>query len=156
MSISTRTSYVILGTEIDQNGNIYNTIELPAPVNLSFSDEFVADAERNADVSAMVQMKGRTQYTTSLKWLKLKNTKFWELNRFFENCGYVFYMKYFSHTDGKVKVQQFYRGNMEKATPSAHTEVIQGETVPTYYLNVGYNVIDMGRFDTVTIKSMVV
>lgn len=154
MSINTRESYIEIGTGINADYTLQNSISLPAPTSLPFSDEFVADAKRNAEMSMMIQHKGRTQYITSIKWLKMKNTTFWRLNRFLESNGYVFYMKYLSHSDGKIKIQKFYRGNMEKANPSSHTEIFNGETVPKYYLNVSYNIIDMGQFDTVTVKTL--
>ena len=112
MPINTRESYIEIGTSVNEDNTLNNVLQLPAPIELPSSNEFLADAYRNANGVMLIQQIGRTQYTTSIKWGHLTNKKWWAINRWFDTYGYVFYMKYFSHTDGKVKIQQFYRGTI--------------------------------------------
>lgn len=156
MSINTRESYIEIGSSVNSDNSLNNVLKLPVPIELPSSNEFMAEAERNADGTMMIQQIGRTQYTMQIKWSSLKNTKWWEINRWFENYGYVFYMKYFSHTDGRVKIQRFYRGNIDKGIPSAATEVLNGYIVPSKYTGCGFSVIDMGENEVITIAEMAV
>lgn len=155
MSINTRESYIVLGTSINADNTLANALILPVPVELPSSNEFMADAQRNADGTMIIQQIGRTQYTTQIKWGNLKAEKWWEINRWFETYGYVFYMKYFSHTDGKVKIQRFYRGNIEKGTPTG-TQTKDGLTVPRFYNGCGFSIIDMGEDDVTVIQTLAV
>ncbi len=154
MSINTRSDYCEIGTSVNNNNTLNNVLILPAPHQLPFSNEFLVDAERNANATMLIEEIGRTQYTTQIKWEFLDNKKWWEINRWFETYGYVFYFKYFNHAEGKVKIHRFYRGNIDKATPSTQTEVISGYTVPKKYFNCGFSVIDMGEEDVITIAEM--
>lgn len=154
MSINTRESYIEIGTSVNEDNSLNNILQLPVPVELPSSNEFLADANRSANGTMTIQQIGRTQYTTSIKWAWLSNKKWWEINRWFDTYGYVFYMKYFSHTDGKVKIQRFYRGNIEKGTPSPTTEIINGYAVPKKYGGCGFNIIDMGEDDVKVISEM--
>lgn len=156
MPINTRESYIEIGTSVNDDNTLNNVLQLPVPIELPSSNEFLADAERNANGVMLIQQIGRTQYTTSIKWGHLPNKKWWEINRWFEKYGYVFYMKYFSHTDGKVKIQQFYRGNIEKGIPSSNIEVIDGIAVPKTYSGCGFNIIDVGADDVRIITEMAV
>ena len=152
MSINTRENYVEIGIDYDSDYNMLSSLKLPAPIEIPSSNEFIADAERNADATMIVQQAGRTQYTTQIKWSSLPNKLWWKINRWFEDYGYVFYLKYFNHSDGKIKIQRFYRGNIEKATPSPQQEIINGISVPTKYLNVGFSVIDMGEDEVIEVE----
>lgn len=154
MSINTRDNYVEIGTSVNADNTLNFVLQLPAPIDLPSSNEFMAEAERNANGVMLIQQIGRTQYTTQLKWASLPNTKWWEINRWFDAYGYVFYMKYFSHTDGKVKIHRFYRGNVEKGIPSSQTEIINGYIVPKKYSGCGFNVIDMGEDNVITVEEM--
>lgn len=156
MPINTRACYIEIGTSVNEDYTLNNALQLPVPSELPSSNEFMADANRNANGVMLIQQIGRTQYTTSLKWGRLPNKKWWEINRWFEKFGYVFYMKYFSHTDGKVKIGQFYRGNTEKGQPSPNTEIINGYAVPISYSGCGFNVIDMGKDNVIIINEMAV
>lgn len=156
MSINTKENYIEIGSSVNTDGTLNNVLILPAPNGLPFSPEFMAEAERNADGSMMIQQIGRTQYTTQIKWSSLPNKKWWAINRWFETYGYVFYMKYFNHADGKVKIHSFYRGNIEKGTPSSITEIMNGYRVPIKYKDCGFSIIDMGESDITTIAEMTV
>lgn len=156
MPINTRESYIEIGTSVNADNTLKNVLQLPAPVELPSSNEFIAEAERNANGTMMIQQIGRTQYTTQIKWISLPNKKWWEINRWFDTYGYVFYMKYFSHTDGKVKIQRFYRGNIDKGTPSTSTEKINGYIVPVKYKNCGFSLIDMGETEVIVVLEMAV
>ena len=152
MSINTRENYIEIGIDYDSDYNMLSAIELPAPIEIPSSNEFMVEAERNADGTMIIEQVGRTQYTTQIKWSSLPNKKWWELNRWFEDFGYVFYMKYFNHNDGCIKIQRFYRGNIEKATPSTQQEIINGISVPKKYLNVGFSIIDMGEDEVIEVE----
>ena len=154
MPINTRKSYFEIGTSVNLDYSLNNVLELPVPHQLPFSSEFLADANRNAVGTMILSEIGRTQYTTQISWEFLKNTKWWEINRWFETYGYAFYCKYFNHSDGRVKIQRFYRGNQEKATPSTNTEIMNGYAVPKKYLNCGFSVIDMGEDDVIIVDEM--
>ena len=154
MSINTRESYIEIGTSVNDNNTLNNVLRLPVPVELPSSNEFMANAERNANGVMFIQQIGRTQYTTSIKWASLNNKKWWEINRWFDTYGYVFYMKYFSHTDGKVKIRKFYRGNIDKGIPSTSTENLNGYIVPTKYKDCGFSIIDMGENETIIVAEM--
>lgn len=156
MPINTRGSYIEIGTSVNDDYSLNNVLRLPAPIELPSSNEFLAEAERSADATMTIQQIGRTQYTTQVRFGALKNTKWWEINRWFDTFGYVFYMKYFSHTEGRVKIHRFYRGNIDKGAPSTKTEVIDGYTVPQKYIGCGFSIIDMGEFDVVTVHEMAV
>ena len=156
MLINTREDYIELGTSVNPDNTLNNVLVLPAPIEVPSSNEFMAEAERNTDGVSTIQQIGRTQYTTSIKWSSLPNKKWWQINRWFETYGYVFYMKYFSHTEGKVKIHKFYRGNIEKGIPSTTTEVLNGYTVPTKYKGCGFNIIDIGDDDITIVEEMTV
>lgn len=154
MPINTKLSYIELGTSIGSNNNLNNVLSLPSPIELPTSNEFMAEAERNANGRMLIQQVGRTQYTMQIKWGRLSAQKWWEINRWFDTYGYVFYMKYFSHTDGKVKIQRFYRGNIDKGIPSSTTQIMNGYAVPTHYSGCGFSIIDMGEDDVTTVSVM--
>lgn len=152
--INTRESYIVIGTSVNADNTLNNELVLPAPIEIPSSDEFMANAERNANGTMVIQEIGRTQYTTSIKWGRLPAQKWWEINRWFQDYGYVFYMKYFSHTDGKVKINRFYRGNIEKGAPSHHNISQDGLLIPTHYSGCGFNVIDMGEDEVIVLKEI--
>lgn len=156
MSINTRESYIEIGTSVNPDNTLNNVLRLPVPIELPSSNEFLTDAGRNADGVMLIQQIGRTQYTTQIKFPSLKNTKWWEINRWFDTHGYVFYMKYFSHTDGKVKIHQFYRGNIEKGIPSSNTEIMNGYAVPKTYSGCGFSIIDIGAENVIIVDEMAV
>lgn len=156
MPINTRESYIEIGTSINPDNTLNNVLRLPVPVELPSSAEFLADAGRNADGVMLIQQIGRTQTVMSIKWASLPNKKWWEINRWFDTHGYVFYMKYFSHIDGKVKIHKFYRGNIEKGIPSSNTEIMNGYAVPKTYSGCGFSIIDIGEKDVIIIDEMAV
>ena len=160
MPINTREEYIEIGTKVinDAAGNkiLANSLKLPAPTTMPASDEFLADAERNANGTMIAQQVGRTQYTTEIGWMKLRNKKFWELNRWFREYGYFFYLKYFSHTDGKVKIHRFYRGNMNKVNVGGEQEIIDNISVPMYYKDVSFSLIDMGEDEVYILQELAV
>lgn len=150
MSINTKESYCVIGTD----ENLSNALLLPAPTQLPFSNEFMAEAERTSSGVMIIEEIGRTQYTTEIKWSTLPNKTWWKINRWFETYGYVFYMQYFNHATGMIKTQSFYRGNVTKATPSTVTELMNGVIVPKTYKDCGFNVIDMGEDDIIVHQEM--
>ena len=156
MPINTKESYIEIGVDFNDDGTFKNALRLPAPVDLPATNEFLVDAWRNANGSAVIQQVGRTQYKTEIKWARLENKKWWEINRWFEQYGYVFYMRYFSHTEGRVKIHRFYRGNQTQATPSSTTEIMNGYTVPTHYYGCGFSIIDTGEKDVIIETEMAV
>ena len=153
MSINTKENYIEIGTSVNADNTLNNILKLPAPNELPSSNEFIADAGRNANGTMIIQQVGRTQYKTQIKWEILNNRKWWEINRWFELHGYVFYMKYFSHTTGRVKIHRFYRGSVESGTPSG-VEVMDGYTVPKNYKGCGFSLIDMGEQDVIVVQDM--
>lgn len=156
MPINTKESYIEIGTSVNSDNTLNNVLQLPCPIELPSSNEFLVDAGRGADGVMLIEQIGRTQYTMQLKWGRLTNKKWWEINRWFDTYGYVFYMKYFSHTEGRVKIHRFYRGNIEKGTPSSTTETIQGYAVPTHYSGCGFSIIDIGDDDVIIENEMAV
>lgn len=157
MPINTRESYIEIGTSYSVINGEYalnNVLKIPVPIELGASDEFSADAERNANNTMILQQVGRTQYVPQFSFLTLTNKKWWEINRWFEKFGMVFYVKQLKHTTGEITIQRFYRGNVGKATPSKTTEIIDGEVVPTHYLNCSINFIDMGENDVIVVKRL--
>ena len=156
MPINARESYIEIGTSVNADNTLNNVLQLPVPIELPSSMEFLADAGRNADGVMIIQQIGRTQYTTQIKFASLPNKKWWQINRWFDLHGYVFYMKYFSHTDGKVKIHQFYRGNIEKGIPSSNTEILKGYAVPKTYSGCGFSIIDIGEKDVIIVDEMAV
>ena len=99
MPINTKESYIEIGTSVNADNTLNNVLQLPCPIELPSSNDFFASIEPNANGASMIEQIGRTQYTMQLKWAKLTNKKWWEINRWFDNFGYVFYVKYCSHTD---------------------------------------------------------
>ena len=153
MPINTKENYVEIGTMLFEDGSLDNLLVLPAPTELPSSNEFLAEANRRATGKMVIQQIGRTQYKTEISWSSLDSEKWWEINRWFERHGYVFYMKYFSHTMGRIVVQRFYRGNIKAGTPSAHQKSVDGFLVPKKYHGVGFSIIDMGEDDVTILKS---
>ena len=153
MSINTKENYIEIGTSVNADNTLNDLLVLPAPNELPSSNEFLVDAGRNANGTMIIQQVGRTQYKTQIKWEILNNRKWWEINRWFETHGYVFYMKYFSHTTGQVKIHRFYRGGVESGTPSG-VEVIDGYAVPKNYKGCGFSIIDMGEDKVIVVQSM--
>jgi hypothetical protein len=156
MPINTKKCYIELGTSVNDDNTFENSLELPVPIELPSSNEFLVDAGRNADGAMLIEMVGRTQYTTQIKWARLENKKWWQINRWFETYGYVFYMRYFSHTEGRIKIHRFYRGNIEKGVPSNTVEVMNGYAVPTHYSGCGFSIIDIGDDDVIIETEMAV
>ena len=153
MPINTRASYIELGTAVNADYTLANSLSLPAPNELAASDEFSADAERNANNTMILQQVGRMQYVPQFTWNTLKNDIWWQLNRWLRDYGVVFYVKQFKHTTGEIIISRHYRGNMNKASASKTTEVKNGIVVPTHYLNCSVNLIDMGEDDVTVIGS---
>lgn len=153
MPINTRASYIELGTSINEDYTLANSLSLPAPNELGASDEFSAHAERNANNTMILQQVGRMQYVPQFTWNTLKNEVWWNLNRWLRDYGIVFYVKQFKHTTGEIIISRHYRGNMNKASASKTTEVRNGIVVPTHYLNCSVNLIDMGEDDVTVIGS---
>lgn len=153
MSINTVESYIEIGTSVNDDNSLNNVLQLPVPIELPSSNEFIVDAGRNTNGTMIIQQIGRTQYKTSIKWASLPNTKWWEINKWFIQHGYVFYMKYFSHTTGQIKIHRFYRGGVESGTPSG-VEVIDGYAVPKNYKGCGFSIIDMGEQDVIVVQDM--
>lgn len=156
MPINTKESYIEIGTSVNANNTLNNVLKLPCPIELPSTNEFLVDAGRNANAVMMIEQLGRTQYKTEISWKKLTNKKWWEINRWFNTFGYVFYMKYFSHTDGAVKIHRFYRGNQTSAMPSSTTETLNGYTVPTHYYDCGFSIIDIGEENVIIVSEMAV
>ena len=160
MPINTKEEYIEIGTKVisDAAGNkiLANSLKLPAPNKIPASDEFLADAGRNANGTMIAQQVGRTQYTTEIGWMKMRNKTFWEMNRWFRNYGYFFYMKYFSHTDGKIKIHKFYRGTMNKVSVGGEQETIDNVRVPVYYKDISFGLIDMGEEEVYILQELAV
>lgn len=156
MPINTKESYIEIGTSVNADNTLNNVLQLPCPIELPSSNEFLVDAGRNANGVMMIEQIGRTQYTMQLKWASLTNKKWWGINRWFDSFGYVFYVKYFSHTDGMVKIHKFYRGNIDKGNPSSTTEVLNGYVVPTHYNGCGFSIIDIGDENVIIVSEMAV
>lgn len=154
MPINTRENYVEIGTSVNNDNSLSNSLKLPVPTSMPASNEFLADAGRNSLGTMVIQQIGRTQYKTEISWDKIDNKTWWAINRWFELNGYVFYMKFFDHAVGKVKIQRFYRGNIKAPTPSFAQEVINGYSVPKYYSGAGFSIIDMGERNVRTLAVM--
>jgi hypothetical protein len=154
MPINTKESYIEIGTSVNADNTLNNVLQLPCPVELPSNNDFFASVEQNANGASMIEQIGRPQYKTEISWKRLTNKKWWEINRWFNTFGCVFYMKYFSHTDGAVKIHRFYRGNQTSATPSSTTEVLNGYTVPTHYCDCGFSIIDIGEEDVIIVSEM--
>ena len=73
MPINTKESYIEIGTGLNSDNTLKNSLQLPAPVELPSTNEFLVDAWRNAYGAAAIQQIGRTQYKTEIKWAKLEN-----------------------------------------------------------------------------------
>lgn len=145
MPINQRDCYIEIGTSVLVDNTLANSLCLPAPTTLPSQNEFLAEAGRNALGTMVIQRVGRTQYKTEISWAKIDSEIWWDINRWFDSNGYVFYMKFFDHAVGKVKIQRFYRGNIKAAEPSSTQKTINGYSVPAYYKNAGFSIIDMGE-----------
>ncbi len=154
MPINTSESYIEIGLSIDSNNNLVNSLVLPAPSELGASDEFSAEAERNANNTMIIQQVGRMQYIPQFTWSVLRNVEWWKLNRYLRDYGVVFYVKQFRHTTGEITISRHYRGNMNKATPSKTTEILDGIVVPKYYKSCSVNLIDMGENDIIIVSKV--
>lgn len=153
-NVNNKDSYIELGVTLNLDNTLGGAIQLPAPHSLPSSNQFLVQAERNMNGTMLIQMVGRSQYTTEIKWDFLRNKTWWKINRWLDSCGYVFYMKFFNHATGKIQVQRFYRGNITNATPSSTTEIIDGVVVPKYYHDCGFSVIDMGEANVQTLQAL--
>lgn len=147
MPINIKTSYIELGTAVNSDNTLANVLSIPAPNELTASDQFSAEAERNANNTMILQQVGRMQYVPQFSWKVMKNTDWWKLNRWFRDYGVVFYVKQFKHTTGEIIISRHYRGNMNAASVSKTTEMMDNILVPTHYLGCSVNLIDMGEND---------
>ena len=153
-NVNTRESYVEIGTSFDENYNLINSLKLPVPHALPFTSEFLVDAGRNSEGTMILQQIGRGQNTEKYTLDKISNRKFWEINRWFDEYGYVFYMKFFNHSVGKIQIVRFYRSGTLSGEPSTLQQVIDGVSVPSYYTNVTMSLIDMGEDEVITVKEI--
>lgn len=156
MPINARESYIEIGLSVGANNELANSLSLPAPTELGASDEFSAEAERNANNTMIIQQVGRMQYIPQFTWSVLSNVQWWKLNRFLRDYGVVFYVKQFRHTTGEITISRHYRGNMNKAKPSKTTEIMDGIVVPKYYTDCSVNLIDMGENDVTIVKRLII
>lgn len=154
--VLTKSDYITIGTAINDDNSLANALSLPAPHELPSSNQFLVEAERNANGTMIINQIGRTQHKFEFKWTFLDNKKWWELNRWFDRYGYVFFVKYFNHSEGRVKIQRFYRGNISNATPSTNTEIVDGCVVPRKYFDCGFSVIDMGETNVLMLQELAV
>ena len=156
MPINTRQSYIEIASDFNESTNELagEIIQLPAPISLQPMAEFEAEATRNAQRTMIMRVVGRTQQINQYEWSRLQAELWWKLNRFFDTYDYVFYMKYLCHTDGKIKIHRFYRGNVSGGTPSTTTKIKQGEVVPEYYIKPAINCIDMGENNVYIVKTL--
>ena len=74
MSINTRESYIEIGTSVNADNTLNNVLQLPVPIELPSSNEFMADANRNANGVMMIQQIGRTQYKPSISVISSDRT----------------------------------------------------------------------------------
>ena len=92
MPINTKNNYIEIGTAILANNELKNKIQLPAPISIPATNEFMAEANRsNASGIMIINQIGRTQYKSTITWGTLKNKTWWAINRWFDKYGYVFY-----------------------------------------------------------------
>ena len=75
MPINTKESYIEIGTSVNDDYTLNNVLQLPCPIELPSSNEFLVDAIQNANGVMMIEQIGRTQYTMQLKWQRLINKK---------------------------------------------------------------------------------
>lgn len=154
MSINTRENYMEIGTSVNSDNSLANSLQLPVPTTLTVAPQFLADAGRNAGGTMILQQIGRIQYTGKATWAKLTNKWHWKINRWFETYGMAFYLKYFDQNTGMVKIQRFYKGAAADVSPSETTEDINGYKVPTHYKNYMLSFIDMGEDDVIIVESL--
>ena len=148
LKINTRTDYIEIGssyTKDQEIGTLKNKLVLPAPKSIPFTSEFMVDATRNTKAQMILRQVGRTQHKGTISWNALPCQQVWEINRWFEKHGYVFWIRYFCHPVGKVLVQQMYRGDMNAINPSTNQIKINGLSVPEKYFDYGFSIIDMGK-----------
>lgn len=153
-NVNTRESYIEIGTSFDSNYNLLNSLKLPVPHSLPFTSEFLVDAGRNSEGTMILQQIGRTQSTEKITWDRIDNRKFWQINRWFDDNGYVFYIKFFNHSVGKIQLVRFYRSGSISGEPSPLQQVVDGVSVPLHYTNVTMSLIDMGEDEVITVKEM--
>lgn len=154
MDINTKNSYIVIGTAVNADNSLVNALELPAPNTLPITDQYLADASRSATGVMTLQQIGRAMITSKMTWASMKNTTFWRMNRWFESYGYVFYMKYFDHITGRLKIHKFYKGFSDNVNPGENQEIRNGLSVPTSYKNVVLSVIDIGDNDVKVLQEV--
>lgn len=154
MLVNERDNYIAIGTAVNDDNTLVNELRLPAPVSCPASAEFEVKGGRNAKRTMVFSQVGRTQYKSTFTWGTLTNKQWWAINRWFLKHGYAFYVRFFDHTVGAVKIQRFYRGNLTEPTPSTKQEIINGYSVPVSYSGAGFSVIDMGESNVKTIKEL--
>ena len=54
MPINTKDSYIEIGTAVDSNNELVNKLQLPAPISIPATDEFMADANRSNATGTMI------------------------------------------------------------------------------------------------------
>lgn len=150
MPINTKPGYVEIGTSVqsgDDGWVLSNSLWIPAPQTIPSGDKRRVQTDNTAAGTVVAQEIGDTTYISTFSWDFIKARDYWRINRWFRDHGYFFYMRYFSHTDGAVKIRKFYREDGKEATPGAMQEVIDGITVPAYYKNFNFRVRDFGLGD---------
>ena len=79
IDFNTKECYIVIGTGVNADNTLQNALELPAPNELPATDEFLANAERNANGVMVIQEIGRSQYKSSIRWSILPAKKWWSL-----------------------------------------------------------------------------
>lgn len=154
IDVNNQESYIEIGTGYDEEFNLINSLKLPAPTSFPFTSEYFVDASRNAEGTMILQQIGRSQEVLKIKWTRMKSYDFWRMNRWFEKYGYVFYVKFFNHMLGTIQMQRFYKGKASEAEPSEKQQIIDGISVPCYYRNIEFSIIDMGENEVMTLYQL--
>ena len=58
MPINTKESYIEIGTSVNADNTLNNVLQLPCPIELPSSNEFLVDAGRNAYGVMMIEQIG--------------------------------------------------------------------------------------------------
>lgn len=116
----------LVGTEIDNEGNILNGVELPAPSSYQYEWEDISKSNsgRTQDVAMNVNRIGRI-ISISLSWEKITISDCSTILNAF-NSEYV-YVKYLDAKEGKFVTREFYVGSI--STPLFNTKIGKWENL---------------------------
>lgn len=130
-------TYVYVG---GSEGTLNIQVPFPTVGDLTFQVTENVKSELNANGVEVRQRIGEEILTQHLEWGMIESEKWWEINRFFQKNGNVFYCKFFNHNIGEWQVKRF-----RKNDTSCDLMLVTNEGNVECYENAGFDIVSIGE-----------